>query len=125
MKQSIDFQCFTCFYSFRFIPSHHTNPTNIMIRSDFDTHQGRTTNEWEAQQIGDYIALIGSARELIEHLAGNYLAACTVIEENRLPVRLCADDARTHMAIAMETNIDLKSLAEYLADQRQTAQIVR
>ncbi len=90
-----------------------------MIKSDYGIEQGRTTESWEVQLLSEYITLIGETRELIARTAGHYLAACTIIEQSKIPARLCADDARTHLADAMETVIDLQSLADDLEDKQQ------
>lgn len=89
-----------------------------MIKSDYDTQAGRTIEQWETQQLTEYLTLIEQTRDLIRQMAGDYLAAATTITENHVPSRICEDDARMKMGGAMETIVDLTSLEAYLRDRR-------
>jgi len=90
-----------------------------MIRSDYNLVNGRTAEQWEIEQLGEYIPLVNNTATMLRQLAGLLRAATETIQQAKLPTRICSDDVECRLADVLENIIDLDSLGEYLKSRRE------
>ena len=89
-----------------------------MIETDYNIIPGRTSEQWESEALAEYAHLSAKAQTLIRQLMADHQAATTLLEKNGVSCRLRPDDSARLMIEAMEVEIGLASLSDYINDRR-------
>lgn len=94
-----------------------------MIASDYEIQPGRTYEEFEKDQLDEYISAISETKDLLIQLAGGFLAATKYLENNGVSTRLSVDSAYDKLTDTMERLTELASLESYLTNRKDEIRI--